>query len=868
MELIERDDFLTLMLKNFDEVTVGEGHCILIAGEAGIGKTSLAKAFCKSVEHRCEVYLGTCDALFIPRPLGPVLDIIWQLPGVNWTDTLNTNDKSALFTRFLHELANKVKPTIVVFEDIHWADEATLDFIKFLARRISRLHCLFILTYRDDEVHIQHPLRNVLGQLPSDSFTRLQLTPLSLKGVEELSAARGYNGEEVFAISGGNPFYVHEILASYSIGVPDNIRDSVLSSYKRLDEKTREIWEILSVLPTGLEIKYLDKLEPCYSQAIHNCVDLKILVTKGELIFFKHELYRRTIESSLSPLVRISWNKRILELLQKKFEENGELERIVHHAKNANENEIVVKYAPLAGKQAATVGAHFEAARFYLTAIEYYQGNDNDILLQFYQSYAYECYLTNQIREAIIYGTKAHNILMASNDTEKKGNCLRFLSRFWWFNGNGQKAEDYAKQAVEMLADQPVSRTKAMAYSSMSQLKMLADEREECIEWGEKAIQMAKEVNDEEALSHALNNVGTVLMRVHSSRQKGISLLQQSLAIALNNSYEDQVVRAYINLGSNAVVMRDYEVAKRNLELGTLYCEERDIDYGRPYLLVFKARMFVDIGLMNEALAIVTELLKNENQPPIIKIGALVIAATVKMRKGENDILPALLEAKEKAFVTREPQRVLPVLVACLEYEWITGNAFVDDSSISYTISLIENAGNIFDKSQFAFWLLKARNQEISLKESFEGFHVDSEKTALKASALWKQLGCPYEQALTLFYGSETHKRMAIDIVDKLGASAVYEKMKFEMRASGIKSIPRGIRKSTKANPANLTDREMGILHLLKDGLQNKEIASRLFISPKTVDHHISSIFFKLDVNSRTKAVQEAARLEIIRNGD
>ena len=206
MELIERDDFLSLMRKKFDEVTVGEGHCILIAGEAGIGKTSLTKEFCKSVEHKCEVYQGTCDALFIPRPLGPVLDIFWQLPSSDWKESLNSSDKSALFNRFLYELASRERPTIIVFEDIHWADEATLDFIKFLARRISRLRCLFILTYRDDEVHIQHPLRNVLGQLPPDSFTRLQLAPLSLKGVEELSAARGYNGEEVFAITGGNPF--------------------------------------------------------------------------------------------------------------------------------------------------------------------------------------------------------------------------------------------------------------------------------------------------------------------------------------------------------------------------------------------------------------------------------------------------------------------------------------------------------------------------------------------------------------------------------------------------------------------------------------------------------------------------------------
>jgi len=129
---------------------------------------------------------------------------------------------------------------------------------------------------------------------------------------------------------------------------------------------------------------------------------------------------------------------------------------------------------------------------------------------------------------------------------------------------------------------------------------------------------------------------------------------------------------------------------------------------------------------------------------------------------------------------------------------------------------------------------------------------------------LWEQLGCRYEKALALFEGTEDDKRKAITIVHGLGANAVYEKMKLEMRASGIKSVPRGIRKTTRCNPAFLTGRELDVLQLLKEGLQNKEVAAQLFISAKTVDHHISSILFKLDVNSRIKAVTEALRKEII----
>jgi hypothetical protein len=185
----------------------------------------------------CKTYIGTCDALFTPRPLAPLYDILLQMQGDIPKNIATINDRVGLFTGFLHQLENQKEATLIVIEDIHWADEATMDFIKFFARRITKFHCLFILTYRDTEIDSQHPLRNVLGQVPPDSFVRLQLTPLSRYIVEKMAIEKGYKGEDVYSISAGNPFYVNEILASYSVGVPDNIKDSILSSYNRLDEK-------------------------------------------------------------------------------------------------------------------------------------------------------------------------------------------------------------------------------------------------------------------------------------------------------------------------------------------------------------------------------------------------------------------------------------------------------------------------------------------------------------------------------------------------------------------------------------------------------------------------------------------------------
>jgi predicted ATPase/DNA-binding CsgD family transcriptional regulator len=862
MELVERDYFLSLMRKTFDETFDGEGHCLLVSGESGIGKTSLVRVFCKKIENRCKIYKGSCDALFTPRPLGPVQDIVWQLHGLDWNELAGLPDRPALFSRFFHELESRNGPAVIIIEDIHWADEATLDFIKFFARRISQLHCLFILTYRDDEIHTQHPLRNVLGQLPPHSFTRMRLTPLSREVVQQMSDERGYNGEDVYTISGGNPFYVNEILASYSVGVPENIRDSVLSSFNRLDEKTKQIWTILSVLPTGFEMRYLEAMEPQYAGAIENCMNLQILIPKEGLLSFKHELYRRTIENSLSPFVRIALNKRILDLFCKNFEENGEIERIIHHAKNANENAVVVKYAPIAAKQAAKVGAHVEAAVLYHTAIEYYDGNDKELLVQFYESYAYECYLTNQIKEAIIYSGKALTIWKEKNDIEKSSDILRLLSRLWWYDGNRKNAEGYALQAIEVLWMRPPSRAGAMALSNMSQLKMHSYEFAECIKWGEQAIAVAKALNDEGTLSHALNNVGTALARVASSREEGVAHLQQSLDIALRNSYHEHAARAFSNLASNAVKMKDYAFARHILEEGIRYCEERDLDTYLIYLFAFKAKLNLETGNWDQAGLIAEALIRQENQPSIVKIEALIVSAKVKMRKGLGDPLSLLLEAKKMAFGTMEPQRIFPTVTAIFEYEWIHGVSVLTGDEVGHAITLLDYDGNIYEKSELAWWLLKARKRNVALNEYYEGYQAGN---AVKAAAAWEKLGCAYEQALVLFGGNEDDKRTAIDILQKLNATTVGEKLKFEMRSSGIKSIPRGIRKSTQANPAKLTERELGVLQLLKEGLHNKEIAMKLFISPKTVDHHMTSIFFKLDVNSRAKAVAEAGRLGIIK---
>ncbi len=866
MHLTEREDFLATLNARFKSAAAGEGHCVYVGGEAGIGKTSLVREFCRDKNSNCKIYYGTCDALFTPRPLAAVYDIAWQItPGVLQASATGIEDRAGLFARLFNALSSEKETTIIVFEDIHWADEATLDFIKFLARRITQLRCLFILTCRNDEIHSRHPLKHLLGQLQPDAFTRLLLTPFTRAAVDKMAAVKGTSGADVYAITGGNPFYVNEILASYSPGIPDNIKDSILSVYNRQQAETKQAWQLLSLPPGGLEITYLEEINPEYTAAIAQTLEAGILILKNGLLYFKHELYRRTIEASLSPQARTILNKQLLNLFLVHFDGKNGTERIIHHAKNAQVYNVVTQFAPLAAKQAAAVGAHIEAAKLYFSAIEYSNGAGDVLLVQLYQQYAYECYLTNQTKEAIVYTAKALGLWQAKNDIENTGNCLRFLSRLWWFEGNRKNAEQFGQQAVELLDSQPLSRAQAMAYSNMAQLKMLSYQDEECIYWGEKALAVARAIGDEEVVSHALNNIGRTYMRTIAFMQKGKHLLQQSLEIATRNTYHEHAARAYTNLGSSGIDIKDYVFAETILDEGIRYCEERNLDSWTSYMQSCMARLKLETGYWQDACCIAEALLKNEGQPPINKINLLTVTAAVKMRTGGKDAQPLLKQAQAMAMEAFELQRMLPVACALFEYEWLTGIPVIETSELNSIITLIGQHGNAWEGNEFAFWLQKARQQQLPVAPKMAGAVLDSNAGITETAHLWRSPGCPYNHAMAIFEEEgEDGKRAAISIMQKLGAGAVCEKLKQDMRTAGIKKIPRGMRKSTGENIALLTGREVDVLQLLQEGLQNKEIASRLYISAKTVDHHITSLLFKLDAKTRIQAVRNALKLNII----
>ncbi|HEY0672901.1 MAG TPA: AAA family ATPase, partial [Longimicrobiales bacterium] len=315
---LERDSFLNELDAARARAVAGHGCVVLVSGEAGIGKTTLVERFsqhAQQTDQRVRVLWGACDALFTPRPLGPLLDMTRQMQGQLRELVRGGVERERLFAGMLDELSRTSVPTIAVFEDVHWADEATLDLLKFLARRVARTNGLLVLTFRDDEVDAAHPLRRLLGELPTASVRRLRLPPLSEAAVAHLAAAAGRAARDLHTSTGGNPFYVTELLAMQGSGTPTSVRDAVLARAARLDRAALEALDVVSVVPGRSERWLVDALVP--GPAVDQAINAGLLIATRDHVAFRHELARRAWEDSLEPGRAADLHARVLHALEK-----------------------------------------------------------------------------------------------------------------------------------------------------------------------------------------------------------------------------------------------------------------------------------------------------------------------------------------------------------------------------------------------------------------------------------------------------------------------------------------------------------------------------------------------------------------------
>jgi DNA-binding CsgD family transcriptional regulator/tetratricopeptide (TPR) repeat protein len=862
MELLEREHFVTELEGLLGAVAAGNGRLALIGGEAGIGKTSLVERFTDAHKAKARVLWGACDALLTPRPLGPLYDIAQQTQGRLLSLLEEEAPRAPIFSAVLDEMKGGREPSIAVIEDVHWADEATLDLLKFLGRRISRTNCLLVVTYRDDEVGAEHPLRHVLGDLPSRPVARIGLQPLSEDGVKRLEDRAGRRIQDLYQVTGGNPFFVTEALESRAPGVPVSVRDAVLSRAARLSPAARAIVDLVSVVPARTEAWLLDNAIKVEAGALDECVGAGMLRSEGDAVAFRHELARRAVEDSLPAPRRQNLHNRVLTALVDRASDSL-LARIVHHAAHGGNQAAVLKYAPIAARQAAALAAHRESASHFQAALAHADALAPGARAELFESRSYECYLTGQIEDALQARRAALECRRQLGDARREGENLRWMSRISWSLARKTDAERQAVEAVTILERLPPGPELAMAFSNRAQLHMLADEHDEAVLWGSRAIQLAETLGATDTLVHALNNVGMAELIAHDEQGRG--KLQESLRLALAHDLQDHAGRAYTNLASAALRARNYPLALRYFEDGIAYTTQHDLDFYTLYMTVWRGRARFEQGDWDRAEDDAGFVLSHHRVWPTMKISALAVLGHVGVRRGDPAAAPQLEEARALAAGTGELQRVAPVASARAEAAWLAGDIEGVKREAHLVTEMVKWRDDPWIHGEFSFWLWRAGGAPETAETIAVPYALHMRGDWRAAAAAWREIGCPYEEAVALSDGDEAARRAALEIFERLGAAPAAERLRHALRASGVRGIPRGPRASTKENAAGLTNRQVEVLALMADGLSNSEIADRLFISPKTVDHHVGAVLAKLDAGTRAEAASIAIHSGLIK---
>jgi DNA-binding CsgD family transcriptional regulator len=870
--LLERDAQLDSLLAAARRAAAGHGSVVVLGGEAGIGKTSLLREFTTRTDSDYRVLWGWCEALFTPRPLGPLQDMVHSLDLQVGALLEQDAAPERLFPALLKALQEASGTTVMVFEDMHWADNATLDLVRYLGRRLPLLRTLVILSLRSDEIGADHPLPHVLGDIPSGSVTRITLEPLSAGAVTALAELTGRSAADLYRITEGNPFFVTELLASSdpdSGGVPNSIRDAVWSRLARLTEVERHVLEAMSIVPGSVEPWLIPALLGAEAGAVVDRCVARGLLRRDEHggLTFRHELARQATLDRLPPTEQRTLHAKVEAAIAERPEAlaSALISRRVHHAAGADDGARVLELAPRAAAHAARLGAHREAAAHLATALRYVAEAPPELAAQLHEDWAYEAGLTLLNYDAVIAGRhRAIDLWRALGRIDKVGLNLRWLSRLHWRRGEAEQAEHFANEAVRELETLPPGHELAMAYSTRSQLQMLHYHFDQAIEWGLRAIALADRLGEVETRVHALNNVGTALL--FSERPDGRARMEESLALALEHGFHDHAARAYTNFAEYAVVFKDFDLAERLLAEGTAFASRHDLDSAAQYLLGRQAQLRMEQGRFREAETIANGVMNLERLPLVMHLPALTVLGRVRVRLGDPSG-PALLEqALREGQSTGEPQRILPVRLAMVESAWLAEDVAAAHAQLEALAAMRIEDFNAWDIGELATWWqrcqmptpLRMPERRIPLPRAAE---LEGDPAA--AAVEWSRLGLSYEAALAWMQvrGAEAEAAMsrAVTILEEIEGRAAAALARTLAQRTGIAGhLPkprRGPYAAARRHPLGLTQNEQQVLALIAQGLTNKEVARRLSRSPRTVEHQFSAVLGKLNAANRMEVV-------------
>jgi DNA-binding CsgD family transcriptional regulator len=865
-ELLERDEPLAALQACLESARAGQGRLALVVAEAGGGKTALVERFCAENVDGLDAFWGACDPLSTPRPLAPFLDIAASAGGELSRLAQQGAGRDALLEALLARVRGGALQVLVI-EDAHWADEATLDLLLVLGRRVASTRSLIVVTYRDEEVGPQHPLRAMLGDLPSTPVLhRLTLAPLSAAAVTTLAALRGRDARDLHARAGGNPFFVTEVLdAGGADSLPETVRDAVLARAARLSPDARQVLNACAVIPLRVEPWLLSGLLGPNSAALEECVSAGMLLDISGSFSFRHELARQAVEEAIPRTMRVELHHQALALLKNSAHGEPDPSRLTHHALAADLRDEVLRYAPAAAARAASLGSHREAATLYRRALEVADTMPLAERVEMLGRYAGECYLIHQLEEAVEAVSRAIEGSRALGDRRGEGDALRRLSRYLWIMGRSHDARPMALAAVELLESLEPGPELAMAWGVMSHLAMVDQRVDEAIDWGTRAIALAEPLGADETVAHALNTIGTaeLLGGIEAGREK----IERSLALALDAGLAYAVARAYNNLGWVALHERRGAPAERWLTEGIIWCEEHGMELSRTQQRAELAGVYLMRGDIDEAERLADEILRRAGtSSAFFDCEPFVVRGLIRARRGDAGAWEDLDRAESLAVSAGEIHGIATVLCARAEAAWIEGDDARAADEARRARDLAPGRWGPWYRGEIAAWLRRG-GAAFEPGDMPAPYALETAGRWREAAETWDVLGCRYEAALCRCQGDDPAAlRQGLEALEALGASATASRVSRDISARGTR-LPRRPRR-TGSNVLGLTGRELEVLRLVATGLSNRGIGRQLFVAESTAARHVANLFAKLGASSRAQAVAIAAQRGLIGEHD
>ncbi|EWM18667.1 LuxR-family transcriptional regulator, maltose regulon positive regulatory protein [Kutzneria sp. 744] len=848
--LLERESPLAALRQYAIEAAQGAGRLVLLAGEAGVGKSTLLETLRRDPEGARWSW-SACDGLFVPRPLGPLFDLADQLGGDLRQRCATGGDREDLFRALAGQLG---APDVVVIEDIHWADEATLDLLRFLSRRLRATSALVIATYRDDEA-AGEALRQALGDLAAQPSTRrIRLSPLSLDSVRVLAEDSGFTADRLFELTGGNPFYVAELLQAGATGVPMSARDVVLARAARLGDRARASLDVAALIGVKVDVSLLATLGPDPA-ALDELLASGLLMADGRRLRFRHEIARLAVAQAIPAHRAHAIHRQLLTALR--AHDCPDEARLAFHAEESGDEQAVLRYAPAAARRAARLGSHHEAAAQFERALRFADRADLAVRGELWEELADEATLLGRLAVAEDSAERALASWREAGDRLREGSALARLSRIRSSRCRGLDAAAAARASVSVLEPLGPSVELAGAYATLANQRMLQADYDTATALARRAQQLAVQFGVTDVLSDALNT------EAGSASGRGLEwtpLMRRALDTALAGRHQKQAARAYVNLCVIAVEQWRFTEAEHYLAEGIEYCDDHGLATYAVRLRGELANLFERTGRWDEAVTTTHELLHHGDQSPVNVLCGLVRLGVIRARRGEAAVWECLDEAAAIAEDQDEPPFHVFTRLARAEAHWLGGDLLAARTEAE---SAARTAGACvaWHRGAVAVWLRRTGSEQ-PIDTDVAAPHLDLlSGDVSRAAATWTRLGCPYEAGLALLdSGQDKHLRQAFTLFTGLGAGAAAALARRALRRLGARTIPAGPRGTTRSHPLGLTRREHEVLVLIAEGHTNARIGGRLCISAKTVDHHVSAILAKLGVPDRAAAGQVARR--------